>query len=94
MKNIIYLMLALFTLSVAAEQMPMTFEELDTDGDGYISKAEASKKAALSQGWLRADKDDDDRLDISEFSAFEGEEMFAPPEDAEIAEPGAAPFER
>lgn len=71
----------------------MTFEGLDTNGDGYISAEEAAYREDLTQNWKRIDADSDNKLDSSEFSAFEGEGRMTPPEDSEISEPGAAPYE-
>jgi hypothetical protein len=77
---------------LAAEEVKM-FEELDVDSDGYISKKEAMAQKSIEKNWKKADKDNDGRLDISEFSAFEAEGAYVPPEDREIAEPGAAPLD-
>jgi len=75
----------------AAEQ-PMTFEALDTDGDGYISNKEAGAREDLTKGWQAIDKNTDNKLDITEFSAFESEGRFTPPEESEEPGIGAAPY--
>lgn len=75
------------------EEDTMTFEGLDTNGDGYISAEEAAYREDLTQNWKRIDTDNDNQLDSSEFSAFEGEGRMTPPEESEIPEPGAAPYE-
>jgi Ca2+-binding EF-hand superfamily protein len=56
----------------------MSFKELDTDGDGYISQWEVQQNSDLSemrpemlQRWDQFDGDQDGRLTKSEFSAFE-----------------------
>lgn len=69
----------------------VTFEQFDTDGDGFISKTEAMENENISKNWTQADKDSNNKLDVSEFSAFESREMFNPADDLEEAEPGAAP---
>lgn len=49
----------------------LSFQQLDADGDGYISAREASGKQTLADQWRNVDRNDDGRLDQSEFSAFE-----------------------
>lgn len=49
------------------------FSELDQDGDGEISREEARASEELSRAWEQYDADSDDRIDRSEFSAFEEE---------------------
>ena len=56
----------------------MSFERLDTDNNGYVSQREVQQQTAageprpeLIERWDTADKDQDGRLDKSEFSAFE-----------------------
>lgn len=78
--------------ALSAEEVK-TFEELDANSDGYISKDEAKAQKSIEQNWTKADKDKNGRLDISEFSAFEGSGKYEPPEDSEIPEPGAAPMD-
>ncbi len=70
-----------------------TFEGIDTDGDHYISKEEAAAREDLSTHWESIDTDHNGRLNSSEFSAFEGEGRFVPPDENEIPEPGAAPYD-
>jgi hypothetical protein len=50
------------------------FNKLDTNHDGYISKDEARSNKELTEDWKRADRNRDDKLDESEFSAFEEEQ--------------------
>ena len=75
-----------------AAEPPMTFEALDTDGDGYISNTEAGAREDLTKGWQAIDKNTDNKLDITEFSAFESEGRFTPPEESEEPGVGAAPY--
>ena len=95
---------ALFIVSVAsaivffagsaagAEEYAQTFEQIDVDGDGYISVEEARVREGLSDKLLIIDTDADGKLNSAEFSAFEGKGRFTPPEESEIPEPGAAPY--
>lgn len=69
-----------------------TFEELDIDTNGYISKDEAKAQKSIDDNWAKADADKDGRIDVSEFSAFESTGRFTPPDESEVSEPGAAPF--
>lgn len=48
-----------------------SFKALDSDADGYISATEAAANKDLSTRWSELDKDTDNQLDQSEFSAFE-----------------------
>ena len=72
----------------ASAEYPMTFETLDNDGNGYISKSEATTREDLTENWQRIDQNTDDQLDISEFSAFESEGRFTPPEETEEEDVG------
>ena len=78
------------TFSLSAEEVKTnTFSTMDKDGDGYISIVEATGNEALLRDWAKFDLDSDGKIELSEFSAFEGSaEAFVPPEDME---PGAAP---
>jgi len=76
--------------TVASADFPMTFEAGDTDGDGYISNKEASAREDLTKRWQAIDKNTDNKLDITEFSAFESEGRFTPPEESEEPGLGAA----
>jgi hypothetical protein len=68
------------------------FENVDGNADGYISKSEAKVRKDLQDNWKSIDIDNDDKLDISEFSAFEGEGRLVPPQDPDMGELGAAPY--
>ena len=78
--------------SAVAADYPSTFESLDTDGNGYISDSEANARKDLSENWKDIDKNTDNQLDITEFSAFESEGRFTPPEESEEPGLGAAPY--
>ena len=68
------------------------FENVDGNADGYISKDEAHVRKDLHDNWSMIDKDSDGKLDISEFSAFEGKGQLTPPQDPDMGELGAAPY--
>ncbi len=48
-----------------------TFNQLDADKDGAISKAEAASAPALNDLWDTYDSNEDGKLDEAEFSRFE-----------------------
>ena len=75
-----------------AEEYPATFEALDADGSGYISAKEAAARPDLPGKMQAGDQDGDGQLNSAEFSALEGAGTYSPPEESEIAEPGAAPY--
>jgi Ca2+-binding EF-hand superfamily protein len=89
-------MIAAGTLSLSAPlsagEYQATFEALDADGDGYISNKEAAARKDIDERWVIIDKNSDGQLDITEFSAFESEGRFTPPEESEDAGIGAAPY--
>lgn len=91
-KLVLLLLVVMPGLAVAGNDAK-TFEELDQDGDGMISKSEVLPNTVLQKQWSTADADANDKLDISEFSAFEASGRFTPPEDMEEPGLGAAPFE-
>ncbi len=86
------LVLGLTCTNVSAGKYKGTFEELDTDANGYISKEEAMERSDVGRNYKRIDQDQDGQLSSGEFSAFEGEGKFSPPEESETPEPGAAPY--
>ena len=85
-------LLGVSAASAVAEEYPMTFEALDRDGSGYLSADEVEVRPDLAAKMQGGDRDGDGQLNSAEFSALEGEGHFSPPEDSEIAEPGAAPY--
>jgi hypothetical protein len=82
----------LFSATAVAAEYVSTFEELDKDGNGYVSVTEATSRTDLEKNWKEIDKNSDDQLDITEFSTFEGQGRFEPPEDSEQEGIGAAPY--
>ena len=53
------------------------FGAIDSDGDGFISRAEASRAGVAGQ-FTKLDKNNDGRLDRSEFSAHRGDPARTP----------------
>jgi len=96
MKTTIALAVAAFMLPpvlLADEtQKPVTFQQLDMDRDGYVTIIEATGHTDLLRKWSYIDDDTDGRLEAAEFSAFEVEPRFVPPDDPEDVELGAEPF--
>lgn len=50
---------------------PEVFAELDQDGDGYLSQAEAQAGENLSEQFDQVDRNGDRLIDLTEFAAFE-----------------------
>jgi hypothetical protein len=48
----------------------VTFEQLDTDGDGYVIKSDIPAEHELAVEFATADTNRDSRLDRAEFNAF------------------------
>ena len=82
----------LFGGLASAGDYAATFEQLDADGNGYISAEEAKARPGLADSLKASDTDGDGKLNSAEFSALEGKGRFSPPEESEVAEPGAAPY--
>ncbi len=69
------LVMSMFTIGSVFAGEKSAFSSLDTDGDGFISKTEAAANEGLSSAWSQVDADMNEKLDESEFSAFETKEM-------------------
>lgn len=52
------------------EAPEVSFEQLDTDGDGYVLKSDIPAEHELSLEFAAADTNQDSRLDRTEFDAF------------------------
>ena len=79
---------ALLWVTLTALAAPMTFEEVDTDGDGLISAAEAASVEGLD--FETADADADGTLNTDEYNI--ALETLSPP-DAEAGEEAAVAAE-
>ena len=86
----LYLMVVALA-SCAAIPAP-TFEQLDINSDGYISKDEAKAYKDMSKRWAKVDSNNDGHINIDEFTKFESTGRFEPPEESETPELGAAPM--
>ena len=64
---------ALIVLAAVAAQAETakTFQSLDTDANGYLSQQEAGSNPDIMNRWSDLDKNQDQKLDSAEFSAFE-----------------------
>ena len=74
-KNIIYIAaiaLGISSLSVivAEDETKQKFENLDSNGNGFISKSEATQNIKLREHWKDIDKNMDEKLTKKEFSKF------------------------
>lgn len=88
------LLLAIALLPAAAlAEYAATFEDIDSDRNGYISAEEAKAREALAADFALVDADKDGKVNIDEFVAFESAGRYEPPEDSEVSEIGAAPTE-
>lgn len=58
--------MALLATSVIAQQPK--FEELDRDGDGYISAKEAMVMPCLAENFARIDRESEEGLNASEYA--------------------------
>ena len=54
----------------ALEESQKKFDILDNDGDGYISRSEATANNMLRERWNDIDKDKDGKLTTKEFAVF------------------------
>lgn len=59
------------TVELQSEASDHSFESLDKDGNGYLSKEEVGNRGRLTDEWSKLDKNKDQRIDQTEFSAFE-----------------------
>jgi len=66
--QLVTLMLILTLATFALAQVP-SFEELDTDADGYISRSEAAALPCLAANYDNIDTRSEQGLDRSEYQA-------------------------
>lgn len=74
-RNLIYslivLVLGVGPFAVTAiEESQKKFDYLDNDGDGFISRSEATADNVLREYWNDVDKDRDGKLTTKEFAVF------------------------
>jgi len=92
------LMVILFFVSlfacgtVLSSGFPIRFDQLDLDSDGYVSQIEAKVRSDLTKSWNTIDIDEDNKMDIMEYTLYEGKDRYQPPEEIGLPEIGAALF--
>lgn len=64
--------LLVFSPLFADSDLSDKFNQLDVNGDGYISSGEAADQSELLRQWANVDQNADGQIEMSEFSAFEG----------------------
>ena len=55
---------------ISADEAEKKFKYLDNDGDGFISRSEATTDPRLRQSWNNIDKNKDGKLTEKEFAVF------------------------
>lgn len=80
------------TQTKEVEEPVLTFEEMDSDLNGYITSAEAKISINIARNFRQIDSNDDANIDITEFLVHMGKNRMTPPEEMETPEPGAAPY--
>ena len=70
----------------------LTWEQLDADGDGQISREEAARVQSLSEVFDQADSNADGKLTMEEYRAFAERQQAQPPAQA-TPEPQPEPEE-
>lgn len=93
--SMLFSLLMMPLLAMAADTLPdsATFEDVDMDNSGDISKAEALRRSDLAKYWKDIDSNQDDKINVEEFTAYESRGRFMPPEDSQAPELGAAPMD-
>ena len=81
-----------FTAGLQAADTIQTFEEMDSDSNGYITLDEAKTVNDISKNFKKIDTDDNGNINVTEFQEYMGQGRMTPPEDMETPEPGAAPY--
>ena len=56
--------------AIAADEAEQKFEYLDSDGNGFISRSEATSDPKLRESWNTVDKNKDGKLTEKEFTVF------------------------
>ena len=81
----------LFFSTSWAEEFPLAFEAIDKDANGFISGDEVVLRKDLVQHFKEVDKDGDGQLSLTEYQNYEPKGRYAPAEETETPEIGAAP---
>ena len=69
--TLVVLVLGVGSFAAIAADTSKAFDEMDHDGDGYISRSEATTRVDLRESWREVDVDQDGQLTEAEFAAFE-----------------------
>lgn len=88
--SFIFISILYTAASAYAADLPVIFEDLDTNADGCISKQEAKARQDLVKNFVEIDKDKSGTLCVDEYTAYENKGKLAPDE-VEVPEVGAAP---
>lgn len=59
-----------FTTMAVDKDIMKKFNAMDNDGNGYISRSEATTDAQLRERWNNVDADKDGQLSTKEFKSF------------------------
>lgn len=88
-----FIMVILALPAMAGEkERAQYFKQLDEDNNQVLDISEVEDNTPLLHDFPKIDKNGDNKLDMSEFSAFEPMERYRP-KPPEEPEPGAAPTE-
>lgn len=69
--SVVVLILGVGPFAVTAiEEAEQKFDYLDNDGDGFISRSEATANNMLRERWNNIDRDKDGKLTTKEFAVF------------------------
>jgi len=96
-KILILILLSLAVISSCTqtkyvEEPVQTFEEMDSDLNGYITSSEAKASVNISKNFKKIDSNGDSKINVTEYLVYMGKDRMTPPEDMESPEPGAAPY--
>lgn len=81
-----------FSTGIQASNALLTFEEMDSNANGYISTNESRASEDITNNFNQIDSNSDGEINITEFQSYMGKNRVSPPEEMETSEPGAAPY--